>query len=1001
MPKPLVIVESPAKARTIAGFLGDDYVVESSVGHIRDLPAKGLGDRRRQPLQAHLRGARVQEGRDQAAEGAAQGRRRALPRHRRGSRGRGHLLAPPPGAQAHGAGEADGVPRDHPLGHRARRSTNSRDIDEGLVDAQETRRILDRLYGYQVSEVLWRKVNAGPVRRPGAEPGRPPGGRAGAGAHRVPSPPTTGTSRPPSPPTPRFTATLVAVDGQRVATGKDFDDSGQPERDDVVVLDEPAARALATASPASRSRSARSRRSRTRSKPKPPFITSTLQQEGGRKLRMSAAQVMRVAQDLYQNGYITYMRTDSTTLSETALTAARSQVRALYGRRLRARRAPHLRPQGQERPGGPRGHPPGRRHVPHARLSCRGELRGDELRLYELIWKRTVASQMVDARGQLGVGPPRRHDHRWARRRVRAPPAASITFPGYLRAYVEGADDPDAELDDRETLLPALAEGEALPTPELEAKGHTTSPPARFTEASLVKRLEELGIGRPSTYASIMQTIQDRGYVWKKGTALVPTWTAFAVITAARAALRRPRRLRVHRPHGGRARRDRPAARPSAMPWLNQFWFGDDGRRRLTDDLPDVTPGSPGLKALVERGMDDIDPAEINVVRRFVDADGEDDRGPAGRYGPYLKRGERHGVDPRRPRARRARRRSRPSSCSTPPAATECSAPIPRPGSTWSPRPAASVPTSSSARCPRARRSSPRTSPRRRRCSRHDLDAAHARRRPPAAVAAPASSAPTPPTASRSRAQNGRYGPYLKKGTTRQPQPAVARDRGAALHVDPRRGAPDPGPAQAAGRGQAAAAAAARARRRPRRPRSRSSSRTAASAPTSPTARPTPRCARATSSRPSPTSGPPSCSRPAATARRRRRRRRRRAKKKAPAKKKAAAKKKAPAKKAPAKKAAAKKAANAAGPVADGDRPDDRPRRRHAAVGNVSGMGRFIVFEGGEGSGKSTQAAPAGRAPGAPCSPASRAGPRSGARCGEILLEPARPATSTRGPRRC
>jgi DNA topoisomerase-1 len=351
---------------------------------------------------------------------------------------------------------------------------------------------------------------------------------------------------------------------------------------------------------------------------------------------MSSAQVMRVAQDLYQNGYITYMRTDSTTLSETALNAARSQARSLYGaeyvpdkprtydRKVKNAQEAHeaIRPAGDSF------------RTPE---QLAGELRNDQLRLYELIWKRTVASQMVDARGQsvqvrIGATSTDGRDAEFGAS------GRSITFPGYLRAYVEGADDPDAALDDRETLLPVLAVGQALPRPELEAKGHSTSPPARFTEASLVKRLEELGIGRPSTYASIMQVIQDRGYVWKKGTALVPTWTAFAVIQL----------LEEHFSnvvdYAFTARMEDEldeiaAGQAERLPYLNEFWFGDSAGQQVPE-LVDVSPGSGGLSRLIDLGKETIDPAEINVVRRFITADGEEIVVKPGRYGPYLKRGE-------------------------------------------------------------------------------------------------------------------------------------------------------------------------------------------------------------------------------------------------------------------------------------------------------------------------------------------------------------------------
>ena len=420
-----------------------------------------------------------------------------------------------------------------------------------------------------------------------------------------------------------------------MASGRDFDDTGNLVRD-VTVLDEPTVRALAVAL-ADSSYAVRTVEEKPfSSKPKPPFMTSTLQQEGGRKLRMTSAQVMRVAQDLYQNGYITYMRTDSTTLSETALNAARTQARQLYGaeyvpdkprtydRKVKNAQEAHeaIRPAGEAF------------RTPE---SLRNELRSDALRLYELIWKRTVASQMVDARGQsvsvrIGATSSDGRDAEFGAS------GRSITFPGYLRAYVEGSDDPDGALDDRETLLPVLTVGQQLPRPELEAKGHSTSPPARFTEASLVKRLEELGIGRPSTYASIMQTIQDRGYVWKKGTALVPTWTAFAVINL----LEQHFGDLVDYAFTARMEDELDGIAHGLVdrePWLNKFWFGDAGGE-LTAELADVNPGAPGLKVLVERGKEGIDPAEINVVGRFLTPEGEEILVKPGKFGPYLKKGD-------------------------------------------------------------------------------------------------------------------------------------------------------------------------------------------------------------------------------------------------------------------------------------------------------------------------------------------------------------------------
>ncbi|MCU1358273.1 MAG: topoisomerase [Acidimicrobiales bacterium] len=632
MAKPLVIVESPAKARTIAGFLGDDFNVESSVGHIRDLPSKGLNidvDHHFTPTYEVHASKKDVIRRLKALLKEADEVYLATDEDREGEAISWHLLQV----------LQPKVPVKRMVFHEITRSAiehavaNWRDIDEGLVDAQETRRIVDRLFGYPVSEVLWRKVNAGlsagrvqsPAVRLVVERERERIAFNSADYWDIDAA---------FPTDPAFGATLVEVDGKRVASGKDFDDSGTLTRD-VVVLDEDGARGLASALEGS-SYAVRSVEEKPfTSRPKPPFMTSTLQQEGGRKLRMTSAQVMRVAQDLYQNGYITYMRTDSTTLSETALNAARTQARQLYGaeyvpdvprtydRKVKNAQEAHeaIRPAGESF------------RTPD---SLSGELRADALRLYDLIWKRTVASQMVDARGQ-SVSVRIAATASDGRDAAFGASGRSITFPGYLRAYVEGTDDPDAALDDRETLLPVLAVGQSLPSPELEAKGHATSPPARFTEASLVKRLEELGIGRPSTYASIMQVIQDRGYVWKKGTALVPTWTAFAVIKLLEEhfgdvvdyAFTARMEDELDGIAGGRVARE---------PWLNKFWFGDEAGEQPAD-LAD-TSARAGLKLLVERGKEEIDPAEINVVMRFIAPDGEEIVVKPGKFGPYLKKGE-------------------------------------------------------------------------------------------------------------------------------------------------------------------------------------------------------------------------------------------------------------------------------------------------------------------------------------------------------------------------
>jgi DNA topoisomerase-1 len=425
---------------------------------------------------------------------------------------------------------------------------------------------------------------------------------------------------------PPFQATLVGLDGNRVATGKDFDNQGRVTREDVVVVDETAARGLVTALDGSTFTVSAVDERPYRSSPKAPFITSTLQQEGGRKLGLTSRQVMQAAQALYEGGYITYMRTDSVTLSSEALAAARSQVRELYGDKFlpespRAYRSTVKNAQEAHeaiRPAGDRWRTPGQ---------LQAELRSnDQRRLYDLIWKRTLASQMADA---LGKTVSVRIEAPLAEARTDGPTttewAASgrtITFPGYLRVYVEGSDDPEADLDDRERLLPDLVVGQVLPDPAVEPVGHTTQPPARFTEASLVKRLEELGIGRPSTWASIMGTIQERGYVWKKGQALVPSWSAFAVVQlleghfSAEVDYTFTARMENQLDEIATGSRER-------VPFLHAFWFGN---------------GSEGLTTLIEHAMANADPAVVNAIPLGKDQDGEVVMVRNGKFGPYLKR---------------------------------------------------------------------------------------------------------------------------------------------------------------------------------------------------------------------------------------------------------------------------------------------------------------------------------------------------------------------------
>jgi DNA topoisomerase-1 len=647
----LVIVESPAKARTIAGYLGPGYVVESSIGHIRDLPGRSAeipADKKKEPW-ARL-GVDVDHGFEplyvvhpdkkqqvaklKAALKDADELLLATDEDREGEAIAWHLLEV----------LKPRIPVRrmvfHEITPQAIRDAvdNPRDINRNLVDAQETRRILDRLYGYEVSPVLWKKVmprlSAGRVQsvatRLLVERERARMRFRSAGYWDLEATFDTGVGDPHT-----FDATLVGLDGKRVATGRDFNETGQLAAD-VVHLDADAAAALAArlddATFAVRSVEPRP----YRRSPYPPFMTSTLQQEASRKLRFSAQVTMRLAQRLYENGYITYMRTDSTTLSDTALAAARDQARELYGADYvpdSPRRYERKVKNAQEaheaiRPSGDRFRTP--QHV-------RGELGSDEFRLYELIWQRTVASQMADATGQsVSVRVSGTVAGNGAGSLV-AEFAASgkvITFPGFLRAYVEETDDEQDERDDRERRLPQLTQGQSLTADRLDAQEHSTNPPARFTEASLVKALEELGIGRPSTYASILGTIQDRGYVFKRGTALVPSFTAFAVVGLLEQHFTRlvdysfTASMEDDLDEIANGERERSQ-------WLAAFYFGNPS---------DGDGAGEGLKELVHHRLGEIDAREVNSIPIGVAP--SEDGGPdqpivvrVGRYGPYVQRG--------------------------------------------------------------------------------------------------------------------------------------------------------------------------------------------------------------------------------------------------------------------------------------------------------------------------------------------------------------------------
>ncbi|MCZ7528174.1 MAG: type I DNA topoisomerase [Acidimicrobiia bacterium] len=640
MPKPLVIVESPAKARTIAGFLGDDFVVESSVGHIRDLP------RSAEDVPAELKGTPAGrlgidiEDHFRPVYLVTPDKKKVATQLRRALKDASELYL---ATDEDREGEAIAwhvlevlkptVPVKRMVFHEItptaiREAVGSwRDLDMKLVEAQEGRRILDRLVGYELSPVLWKKVmprlSAGRVQSVAT--------RLVVDRERARMAFRTGSywdlegdfsARGVG-----FRATLVALGGRRLATGRDFDPAtGRVAGDlagEVVCLDEEEARGLADRLDGADFSVASVESSAWKQSPHPPFITSTLQQEAGRKLRFSSARTMAVAQRLYERGYITYMRTDSTHLSEQAITAARRQIGQLYGeeylpqaprqyrRKVKNAQEAHeaIRPAGE---------------AIRTPDQVAGELDADERRLYELVWKRTIACQMTDARGRrvsLRLGATSSAGEQ----ATFGASGRTIEFPGYLRAYVEGADDPDAELEDRETPMPPVTEGEAIACEELAATGHTTQPPARYSEASLVKELEARGIGRPSTYAAVIQTIQDRGYVWKKGSALVPSWTAFAVIQL----------LEEHFGHlvdyGFTARMEEDLDQIArnegeSEKWLESFYFGN---------------GQVGLRDLVaEERIASIDARAVNTIPLGVDAEGRPIAVRVGRYGPYLEQGE-------------------------------------------------------------------------------------------------------------------------------------------------------------------------------------------------------------------------------------------------------------------------------------------------------------------------------------------------------------------------
>ena len=629
----LVIVESPAKAKTIGKYLGKGFQVEASIGHVRDLPqgAKQIPAKYKGEPWSNL-GVNVNDNftpiyvvppgktkqikllKDKLKTSDAL--YLATDEDREGEAISWHLLEL----------LKPKVPVHRLVFHEITKDAiqealaGPREVDEGLVRAQETRRILDRLFGYEVSPLLWRKV------RPRLSAGRVQSVAvrlivererermafmSGAwwdllGAFAKSSGET-------------LEALLVSVNGRKIPSGKDFDSTtGRLKKTDLMLLDGPAASGLAERIQSGEFRVTAVEDKPYTTKPYPPFTTSTLQQEANRKLGYTARRAMQVAQSLYENGHITYMRTDSTNLASVAVDDARKLVDTNYGSEYlpsepRVYKSKVKNAQEAHEAIRPAGHP---FELPDA---MRSSLNNDKFRLFELIWKRTIASQMADARGRRIIVTIEGEDC------VFQVSGKTIDFPGYLRAYVEGSDDPNAELADQERALPNLEVGEVLRCTDLEAKEHVTQPPGRFSEAALTKALEERGIGRPSTYASIIDTILARNYVFKKGSALVPTWVAFSVVTLLEENLGEL----VDYQFTAQMEDDLDAisrGEQGHVEYLDKFYFGD---------------GAPGLKKQLEHKLDEIDPAAISRIYIGKPEDGPEVYVRVGRYSPYVEQGDR------------------------------------------------------------------------------------------------------------------------------------------------------------------------------------------------------------------------------------------------------------------------------------------------------------------------------------------------------------------------
>ena len=621
--KALVIVESPAKAKKIAGFLGDDYIVKASMGHIRDLPssAKEIPAELKKESWSTL-GVNVDNDFDPLYV-ISPDRKKLIAELKDSLKKVGELVL---ATDEDREGESIGwhlvqvlkpsVPVSRMVFSEITKPAileaikNTRQLDENLVQAQETRRVVDRLYGYTLSPLLWKKIARGlsagrvqsvavrllvmrEIERMKFRSGTFWDLKAALQAK-------TGGA---------FEAVLQTLGGKRIASGRDFDESTGRLKDgsDVLLLQESQAKTLlekVRSNPWTVSNIEQKQQVR---RPYPPFTTSTLQQESNRKLGMTARQTMQTAQRLYEDGHITYMRTDSVSLSGEAIAAARSKVDDLYGKNFLS---PSPRQFTNKSKGAQEAHEAIRPAGTEMKTADEIGLSGGEYKLYQMIWKRTMATQMADALLRFDTVTITVADAEF-----RAS-GRTVEFAGFFRAYVEGSDDPDAAIEDQDSPLPPLAEKDKVDCQNVDAISHETKPPARFTEATLVKSLESEGIGRPSTYASILSTIQDRGYVRKNGNQLVPTFTAMAVTKL----------LEGHFPNlvdfgftAGMEQTldDIATGAADRLPYLRKFYAGKDG-----------------LDEQVKQREGDIDPREACTLQ----IDGLDAAVRVGRYGPYFEK---------------------------------------------------------------------------------------------------------------------------------------------------------------------------------------------------------------------------------------------------------------------------------------------------------------------------------------------------------------------------